>query len=126
MGELHLEIIYKRLTTEFRVDADLGQIQVAYKESLLPDSSPSIKKSTFERKLGDVKHCVVIELELRPTFGHQAATKNKIKLYTGRDKDKAENLTHLTDKQLKHIQNGVDSAMRFGPKLGFPVIILHD
>ena len=34
MGELHLEIIVDRLTREFKVDANIGQPQVAYKETI--------------------------------------------------------------------------------------------
>ncbi len=34
MGELHLEIIVDRLLREFRVDANVGKPQVAYKETI--------------------------------------------------------------------------------------------
>src|SRR5207248_5501575 len=34
MGELHLEIIVDRLTREFKVDANVGKPQVAYKEAI--------------------------------------------------------------------------------------------
>lgn len=34
MGELHLEVLVKRLTEEFDVDADVGKPQVAYKETI--------------------------------------------------------------------------------------------
>jgi translation elongation factor 2 (EF-2/EF-G) len=34
MGELHLEIIVDRLTREFKVDANVGKPQVAYKETI--------------------------------------------------------------------------------------------
>lgn len=43
MGELHLEIIVDRLKREFRVDANVGKPQVAYKESIK-------KKVTIEGK----------------------------------------------------------------------------
>ena len=34
MGELHLEIIVDRLTREFNVDANVGRLQVAYRETV--------------------------------------------------------------------------------------------
>lgn len=114
MGELHLDIIHKRLQTEFKVDVDLGKIQVAYKETI---ASQIAKRSVFERRLGDQKHHVSIELELSPI----PQSTSRLKLYRGRDKEKSENLSLVTDKQIKHIQNGIDSALRFGPKLSFPV-----
>lgn len=38
MGELHLEIIKSRLLTEYKIDADLGELQIAYKETLVAAS----------------------------------------------------------------------------------------
>jgi hypothetical protein len=34
MGELHLEIIHSRLVKEYNVEADLGPLQVAYRETI--------------------------------------------------------------------------------------------
>lgn len=34
MGELHLEVIRERIRAEYKIDADLGPLQIAYKESL--------------------------------------------------------------------------------------------
>ena len=34
MGELHLEIIVDRMKREFRVEANIGKPQVAYKETI--------------------------------------------------------------------------------------------
>lgn len=114
MGELHLDIIHKRLQSDFKADADLGKIQVAYKETI---SCHAMKRTVFERRLADQKHSVCIELELNPV----AQGDSKLKIYRGRDKEKGENLSMLTDKQIKHIQSGIDSVLRFGPKLSFPV-----
>lgn len=33
MGELHLEIVLERIRTEYGIDASLGDLQVAYKET---------------------------------------------------------------------------------------------
>ena len=53
MGELHLEIIVERLFREFSVNANVGDPQVAYKETILASNSAV---ETFDRMLGD-KHC---------------------------------------------------------------------
>ena len=39
MGELHLEIIVDRMKREFKVDANVGRPQVAYKETITGRSS---------------------------------------------------------------------------------------
>jgi elongation factor G len=121
MGELHLDIIHARLKTEFKVEADLGKIQVAYKETIV---NPVSKRTHFERRLADQNHSVSIEFELNYAPGSKGK-QSKVQLYHGRDKEKGENVSQISDKQLKHIQNGVDSAMRFGPKLSFPVIFFR-
>ena len=113
MGELHLEIIHERLKREFKVDADMGKLQVAYKETI---TSPIKKKIVFERKLADRNHSVTIELSLLPKM----KALGKVKRGTG--KATQENLAHLYDKHERCIQNGVDSSLRYGPKLSFPVI----
>ncbi len=49
MGELHLEIIIDRLLREFKVNANVGKPQVAYKETI---SAPARAETTFERQAG--------------------------------------------------------------------------
>ena len=34
MGKLHLEIIHSRLLKEYRIEADLGPLQIAYRETI--------------------------------------------------------------------------------------------
>lgn len=35
MGELHLEVIKERIRSEYKIDADMGPMQIAYRETLL-------------------------------------------------------------------------------------------
>jgi elongation factor G len=114
MGELHLEIIHERLKSEFKVDADLGKLMVAYKETI---SESGTNRITFERKLADQKHSVVIELEVRP--GTRAGKQPLVRKGSG--KEIVEHLNTLSERHMKSITNGVESALRSGPKLGFPV-----
>lgn len=37
MGELHLEVVLERIRSEYKVDASLGPLQVAYKETALEE-----------------------------------------------------------------------------------------
>jgi elongation factor G len=49
MGELHLEIIVDRLLREFKVDANVGKPQVAYKETIRKENE---KQGKFVRQTG--------------------------------------------------------------------------
>ncbi len=62
MGELHLEIIVDRLMREFKVDANVGRPQVAYKESIVSRSSAEGKYIKQTGGRGQYGH-VVIEIE---------------------------------------------------------------
>lgn len=58
MGELHLEIIAERLTREFKVEANLGQPQVAYKETIsreAPGECRFVKQTGGRGQYGHVK-----------------------------------------------------------------------
>lgn len=120
MGELHLEIIFDRLKSEYKVEADLGRLQVAYKETLVGEV---VKRVNFERRLADRRHLVVMELELvgRKLEGGGGGG-GRVEVVKGQGKDKQENLCLVTEKQLRLVGNGVESAMRMGPRLGFPVV----
>ncbi len=63
MGELHLEIIVDRMLREFKVEANVGQPQVAYKETI---RKPAKAEGKFIRQSGgrgQYGHCV---LEIEP------------------------------------------------------------
>ena len=62
MGELHLEILVDRMLREFKVEANIGMPQVAYRESVL---KPAKAESKFIRQSGGKGQYghVVIELE---------------------------------------------------------------
>lgn len=62
MGELHLEIIVDRLMREFKVDANVGRPQVAYKESILTKSTAEGKYIKQTGGRGQYGH-VWIEVE---------------------------------------------------------------
>lgn len=61
MGELHLEIVKSRLLTEYKLDVDLGPLQIAYKETLEDDI-----RDTFllKKDIGGAIQEVSIEMSL--------------------------------------------------------------
>ncbi len=76
MGELHLEIIVDRLLREFKVEANVGKPQVAYKETIRRNGrvwtpstqdSPAVKAST-----------VTLRFELSPTLVKATSSSNAI------------------------------------------------
>jgi elongation factor G len=63
MGELHLEIIVDRLLREFKVDANVGKPQVAYRETI---ASKAHGTGRFIRQSGGRGQYGHVELELEP------------------------------------------------------------
>ncbi len=63
MGELHLEILGNRLTSEFKVPARLGKPRVAYRQTI---AAPAEQTSVFERQIGTKAHFGAIQLRVSP------------------------------------------------------------
>ena len=59
MGELHLEIIVDRLLREFKVEANVGAPQVAYKEAITKDVDVDSKYAKQSGGRGQYGHCKV-------------------------------------------------------------------
>ena len=71
MGELHLEIIVDRLLREFRVEANVGQPQVAYKETIRQavDAEGLFKRQTGGH--GQYGHCKIHLIPQEPGKGYE-------------------------------------------------------
>jgi elongation factor G len=63
MGELHLEIIVDRLTREFKVDANVGKPQVAYREAI---HRPAHGTGRFVRQTGGRGQFGHVEIDVQP------------------------------------------------------------
>jgi elongation factor G len=63
MGELHLEIIIDRLLREFKVNANVGKPQVAYKESV---KKKTVTENTFEKQSGGRGQYARVIIEVEP------------------------------------------------------------
>jgi len=111
MGELHLEIIVDRLLREFKVEANVGRPQVAYRE-------------TF-RKAADVEGKYVKQSGGRGQYGHC-----KIK-FEPMDANDTENSFEFVNEivggsipreYIPAIENGIKEAMQSGIIGGYPVL----
>jgi elongation factor G len=108
MGELHLEIIVDRLTREFKVDANVGKPQVAYRETIRKtvENETRFVRQTGGR--GQYGH-VVLKLEPRqPGAGFEFvdATKGGV----------------IPREYMPAIEKGVKGAMESGVLAGYPVV----
>ena len=65
MGELHLEIIVDRLLCEFKVEANVGAPQVAYKETIQQESSSDLK---YKRQSGGSGQYGHVKIRIMPNL----------------------------------------------------------
>ena len=70
MGELHLEIIVQRLLREFKVEANIGKPQVAYKETITKPADVDCKYARQSGGRGQYGH-VKIKIEPNPGKGYE-------------------------------------------------------
>lgn len=108
MGELHLEIIKDRILKEYKIDADLGPLQIAYREVPVGKVTGDLTRETL---IAGSKQLVTVKLSLLP----QENDDELLKL--DRSPDAASNLAHVTHKQLAAIKRGVEVGFLHGPKL---------
>lgn len=70
MGELHLEIIVDRLMREFKIEANVGKPQVAYKETIRKNADSDMKYARQSGGKGQYGH-VKIRIEPNPGKGYE-------------------------------------------------------
>jgi len=130
MGELHFEIIMDRIKKEYKVEADLGSLMVAYRETVTEEVRDTF---VFERTLFDKKMCVVLDLSVSPqidandddaSYGLEPTL--KVNLQGQLDNG----LLTLKPWQKKALERGFANAVSSGPLLGSPMVnlkcVVHD
>ncbi|KAK4016807.1 hypothetical protein OUZ56_031775 [Daphnia magna] len=114
MGELHLEIVLERIRTEYGIDASLGDLQVAYKETTHSEITDTF---ILEKMLAGTKQFVKMTMSVKP----DPSAHGVITLEKGISKESREQLSNVWAIHLKAAQRGVTSALSSGPLLSFPV-----
>ncbi|KAG6442041.1 hypothetical protein O3G_MSEX002102 [Manduca sexta] len=115
MGELHLEIIKERIIREYKIDVELGPLQIAYRETLLAEGKHTMN---VDRKIGNARQQVKVTMSAKTVKG---VAQDKV-LRLNKSPDSAANLAHLLPRHLHAIRHGVQSAFMHGPKLGCPMV----
>jgi elongation factor G len=110
MGELHLEIIVDRLKREFKVDANVGKPQVAYRETITSNTTQEGKYIRQTGGRGQYGH-VVLEIEPQER-GAGFLFENKIVGGT------------VPKEYIPAIEKGVVEALSGGIIAGYPVVDL--
>ncbi len=108
MGELHLEIIVDRLLREFKVDANVGKPQVAYRETI---TIPVESEGKYIRQSGGKGQYGHIWLRVMPNEpGKGFAFEDKV---TG---------GAVPKEFVQAVKEGVSESMQNGPVAGYPMV----
>ncbi len=107
MGELHLEIIVDRLLREFKVEANVGNPQVAYRETITKEASVDTKYSKQSGGHGQYGHCKM-RIEPNPGKGFEFVSE----VVGGA----------IPKEYIPAIEQGVRGAMQNGVLAGYNVV----
>ncbi len=108
MGELHLEIVVDRLLREFKVDANVGKPQVAYRETIRRAAEA---EGRFVRQSGGHGQFAVVDLRIEPLpkgSGFEFADETKGGV--------------IPRNFIPAVEEGVKEAMETGVLAGYPMV----
>jgi elongation factor G len=108
MGELHLDILVDRMKREFKVEANIGAPQVAYRETI---SQPAEIDYTHKKQTGGTGQFARIKLAITPTEPGEGYSFES-KIVGGA----------VPKEYIPGVEKGIKSVMDSGPLAGFPVI----
>jgi len=110
MGELHLDVLVDRMKREFKVEANIGKPQVAYKETITADASAEGKYIRQSGGRGQYGH---VKLRVKPRErGEEFEFINSIKGGI------------IPSEFISAVEKGVKEAMQRGVVAGFPMVDL--
>ena len=113
MGELHLEIIVDRLLREFKVEANVGAPQVAYKETITKPVDVDSKYAKQSGGRGQYGHCKV-------KFEPMDANGEELYKFESTVVGGA-----IPKEYIPAVGEGIEEAMKAGTLGGFPVVGVH-
>ncbi|WP_333831305.1 elongation factor G [Pararhodobacter sp.] len=108
MGELHLDILVDRMKREFKVEANIGAPQVAYRETI---SHKAEVDYTHKKQTGGTGQFARIKLVIEPTEPGEGYS-FETKIVGGA----------VPKEYIPGVEKGIKSVMDSGPLAGFPVI----
>ena len=113
MGELHLDIIVDRLLREYKVEANVGAPQVAYKEAFTKPVDVESKYARQSGGRGQYGHCKV-------RFEPMDANGEELYKFDNEVVGGA-----IPKEFIQPISEGIEEAMKAGSLAGFPVVGIH-
>ncbi|PYE85204.1 elongation factor G [Phyllobacterium leguminum] len=107
MGELHLDILVDRMRREFKVEANVGQPQVAYRETITRAAEIDY---THKKQSGGSGQFARVKIIFEPHEGDDFLFESKI---VGGS---------IPKEYIPGVQKGIESVMGAGPLAGFPML----
>ncbi|HEY0033584.1 MAG TPA: elongation factor G, partial [Devosia sp.] len=108
MGELHLDILVDRMRREFKVEANIGQPQVAYRETITKSANVDY---THKKQSGGSGQFARVKLTVEP--GEVGKGLEFVNAVVGGSVPK---------EYIPGVEKGVKSVMSAGPLIGFPIV----
>ena len=112
MGELHLEIIVDRLLREFKVEANVGAPQVAYKETITTESMSDYKYKKQSGGSGQYGH---VKIRMFPNLDENGIGK-------GYEFENQVVGGAIPKEYIPAVDAGIQAAMKSGILAGYPVV----
>lgn len=111
MGELHLDILVDRMRREFKVEANVGKPQVAYKETI----RRKVEKVeyTHKKQTGGSGQFAKVLIDLEPFTGEDGATYEFENKVTG---------GRIPREYIPAVDAGAQDAMQYGVLAGYPLV----
>ena len=111
MGELHLDILVDRMKREFKVEANVGKPQVAYRETI---TRPVEKlEFTHKKQTGGSGQFAKVIIALTPFVGEDGATYEFENKVTG---------GRVPREYIPSVDAGAQDAMQYGVLAGYPLV----
>jgi elongation factor G len=113
MGELHLDILVDRMKREFKVEANVGKPQVAYKETI--KRKVDKVEFTHKKQTGGSGQFAKVLISIEPFTGEDGATYEFENKVTG---------GRIPREYIPSVDAGAQDAMQYGVLAGYPLVNL--